>query len=252
MYDPSLGRFLARDPQPRQGTANLYEYVAANPGLSTDPSGMARECGQWDVRFDHVVNGEYNWTSENAPAGVDVTVKFTADPGCCCCTQMEIVQMIQIKEYSFWGGWKPMTDPERVGRYNAAIHFDANGWLVDTDRFWPWYRGGDTRIRGCAVQITDKPRRVRFPARVEFRDYAICTSGRDKDALYGETGWGFWVNGSGEVNAFYTTFVLQNGEHSGNNEPEPEAFNSNATVQAWNNSEGNKIPTVKPCCENRR
>jgi hypothetical protein len=42
MYDPSLGRFLSRDPLgPAGGQADLYEYVGDAPPNATDPSGMA-------------------------------------------------------------------------------------------------------------------------------------------------------------------------------------------------------------------
>jgi RHS repeat-associated protein len=43
-YDPSLGRFLSRDPlagNPRMcQTLNRYAYVTNNPATDTDPSGL--------------------------------------------------------------------------------------------------------------------------------------------------------------------------------------------------------------------
>lgn len=39
IYDPSLGRFLSRDPSGFAGGANVYRY-AADPLLSRDPTGL--------------------------------------------------------------------------------------------------------------------------------------------------------------------------------------------------------------------
>ena len=39
-YDPSMGRFLQRDPIGIRGGANVYAYASASPTLRLDPSGM--------------------------------------------------------------------------------------------------------------------------------------------------------------------------------------------------------------------
>jgi len=39
-YDPSLGRFLQRDPIGLAGGTNVYVYVRSAPGASADPSGL--------------------------------------------------------------------------------------------------------------------------------------------------------------------------------------------------------------------
>jgi hypothetical protein len=40
MYDPTLGRFLQRDPLGHVGGTNVYEYVADDPLGKTDPKGL--------------------------------------------------------------------------------------------------------------------------------------------------------------------------------------------------------------------
>ena len=42
-YDPSIGRFLQRDPIGIRGGTNVYAYVANNPAVWIDPSGL----GPW-------------------------------------------------------------------------------------------------------------------------------------------------------------------------------------------------------------
>jgi RHS repeat-associated protein len=44
-YDPSIGRFLSRDPIP---AVNFYAYVGNNPVMLTDPYGL---CPGWDPRW---------------------------------------------------------------------------------------------------------------------------------------------------------------------------------------------------------
>jgi RHS repeat-associated protein len=44
-YDPSLGRWLARDPIAENGGINLYEYVGGNPLTGIDPRGLTLETG---------------------------------------------------------------------------------------------------------------------------------------------------------------------------------------------------------------
>ncbi|MBS2037938.1 hypothetical protein JST97_23330, partial [bacterium] len=40
-YDPTLQRFISRDPLGTRGGANLYEYADSNPGRFVDPTGQA-------------------------------------------------------------------------------------------------------------------------------------------------------------------------------------------------------------------
>ena len=42
-YDPSIGRFLQRDPIGIIGGLNVYGYVTSNPVMSVDPTGLTRE-----------------------------------------------------------------------------------------------------------------------------------------------------------------------------------------------------------------
>jgi RHS repeat-associated protein len=244
-YSPAEERWMQVDPLGLKPGPNPYAYVDNNPINMVDPEGL-KGCGQWDVKFTKEVNGEYNYFSANSAGGVDATVIFKADASCCHCEDMRILQIVHQDEKAFWGGWKPLKVP---GKYNRSVHFDSNGWAVDTDRAEPWYRGGDTRWRSCAAQITDGPRANILPTRFIALDYAICVKGPDKDALYGETGWGYELNSKGKVTPFYVQFLLQNGEYSTNNEPDPAQFNQLPVVNAWNDNEGNKIPTVKPCSE---
>ncbi|MCG3137515.1 MAG: hypothetical protein HJJLKODD_01361 [Phycisphaerae bacterium] len=45
-YDPSLGRFLERDPIGIRGGLNVYEYVNSRPSVRIDPTGLfSIECG---------------------------------------------------------------------------------------------------------------------------------------------------------------------------------------------------------------
>jgi hypothetical protein len=41
MYAPQLGRFISRDPAGYVDGMNMYQFVASNPGLRTDPFGLA-------------------------------------------------------------------------------------------------------------------------------------------------------------------------------------------------------------------
>jgi len=44
-YDPTVGRWLSRDPIAEQGGLNLYQYVGSNPLNYSDPSGLAGGAG---------------------------------------------------------------------------------------------------------------------------------------------------------------------------------------------------------------
>jgi RHS repeat-associated protein len=46
-YDPAIGRFLQRDPIGIGGGVNVYGYVMHLPTLHVDPSGLARDRGNW-------------------------------------------------------------------------------------------------------------------------------------------------------------------------------------------------------------
>jgi hypothetical protein len=237
--DPTQGRFLSRDPAGDEGGPNAYQYADGRPTEEMDSSGMLRNCGTWDVKFDRIVNGTFRW-SGNTQAGVNVTVTFEANRNCCCCLQMKIVQMIQVKETNWLGYWYVVRDPKEIGVYNHSVHFDSEGWAVDSRGWSPWYEGGQV-WRGCAAQITDRPRRT-HEAIVSFRDYAICTDGPDKGVFFGETHWGFWIDHKGKV-------TEQVPAYTPDYEPDAAAFNNDPTVAAWNAKESNKIPTVRDCCD---
>ncbi len=46
-YNPSLGRYIQKDPIGFRGGINLYAYVQNNPVNYTDPSGLVKIYGRW-------------------------------------------------------------------------------------------------------------------------------------------------------------------------------------------------------------
>lgn len=56
-YSPSLGRFMQTDPILHSGGINLYGYVANNPVNSSDPWGLATDCGPGTVPVAQVAPG---------------------------------------------------------------------------------------------------------------------------------------------------------------------------------------------------
>ncbi|MCG3137518.1 MAG: hypothetical protein HJJLKODD_01364 [Phycisphaerae bacterium] len=96
-YDPSLGRFLERDPIGIRGGLNVYEYVASNPQKWVDPAGLDRwyrywnrwhryvTCGSatmgyWDVNFG-VPWGWWWVTSPIYAPGATTILPSTRPPG---------------------------------------------------------------------------------------------------------------------------------------------------------------------------
>src|SRR5690606_20003110 len=71
-YDPSIGRFTARDPVGYLDGLNRYAYVGNNPINFTDPNGllMRRVEMWWDTQAKGIVN-DYGGTA------ADVGVGFT-------------------------------------------------------------------------------------------------------------------------------------------------------------------------------
>jgi hypothetical protein len=68
LYDPTLGRFLSRDPIPG-GSANDYEYGAGNPVMNADPSG--RFYGIASMCYLIVMGGGYDPMCAEAPPPTD-------------------------------------------------------------------------------------------------------------------------------------------------------------------------------------
>jgi RHS repeat-associated protein len=61
LYDPTLGRFLSRDPMPG-GSANDYEYGAGNPVMNADPSGTFVSSPKV---WDYLAGAICNWAIRN-------------------------------------------------------------------------------------------------------------------------------------------------------------------------------------------
>jgi RHS repeat-associated protein len=68
LYNPTLGRFLSRDPIPG-GSANDYEYGAGNPVMNADPSG--RFYGIASMCYLIVIGGGYDPMCAEAPPHTD-------------------------------------------------------------------------------------------------------------------------------------------------------------------------------------
>jgi RHS repeat-associated protein len=52
-YDPTLNRFISRDPIGLAGGSNLYKYSANNPSTYTDPSGLLNPAGDSYIMDNH-------------------------------------------------------------------------------------------------------------------------------------------------------------------------------------------------------
>jgi len=74
-YDPSLGRFVQRDPIGLADGLNVYVYCTARPLPAVDPCGTDRwiewQCGLHPVVVVGPIGGEYYWL-EFGPAVYDV------------------------------------------------------------------------------------------------------------------------------------------------------------------------------------
>ena len=73
-YDPTMGRFISKDPAGMPDGVNRYAYVSNNPTNATDPSGMALET-PWDVfnvgvgavsLANNVRQGNWGWAAVDA------------------------------------------------------------------------------------------------------------------------------------------------------------------------------------------
>jgi len=284
-YSPALGRWIQADALGfSAGQDNFYAFVGNDPVSQTDPNGEGgggsssrggrapmrprtpvqplptNKCGNWSVTFTATVNGSFQWYWANTPAGVDATITYTPKAGCCCCTEIKILQTVRVIVPTLFGGneqggilyyyggdWKPDLTP---GQNNKSNHFDEAGTQIDaaTEGDW-WYTGGTPQFGRCKpetpARITDTPR-WNEKSRFFFADYAICTAGPDKDEYYGSISWGFGINSSG------TVYYQESRELTIHSTLVSAAdFNNNTAVKAWNDNEANKVPTVKPCCEER-
>jgi len=80
-YDPSVSRFLTRDPYGYPGGMNLYRYASNNPIMNMDPSGMF-DAWHW---YMNGMGGFSEWVDTNLMSGStanfgNVTGKY--DSGC--------------------------------------------------------------------------------------------------------------------------------------------------------------------------
>jgi RHS repeat-associated protein len=84
-YDPSIGRFISRDPIGFEGGINLYAYVQNNPVNWIDPWGLYTEITFWQPvghtssSFGHISSNVNGWNYSWGPNGWDRTYPNAAD-----------------------------------------------------------------------------------------------------------------------------------------------------------------------------
>ncbi len=91
-YDPSLGRFIQRDPIGLAGGLNVYAYVTNNPLIAVDPSALGSDfilTGappppwiNWPKVFIWVTGGRHCWLDD--PVKVRKAQKIAADVALVC------------------------------------------------------------------------------------------------------------------------------------------------------------------------
>jgi hypothetical protein len=84
-YDPTIGRWLSRDPIGEDGGTNLYRYVGNNPVNLTDPSGLLVETYYEGLQsgprpgFDRMIAslvGKHAYVRIAVPGDFDVTLEL--------------------------------------------------------------------------------------------------------------------------------------------------------------------------------
>ncbi len=152
MYDPLIGRWTSPDPA-AEPWENLHDFALAKPLSFSDSSGLStydsaneidpmevgsHDLTKYDARAFSVKNGTFTWenTSRTAMAqgnyvfwgqakfGFKVT--FSPNDSCPECDPIKMVQMVRMKHDG-------TVETDYSGGYNKSVHFDDEGWLIDTN-----------------------------------------------------------------------------------------------------------------------
>jgi len=172
-YDPSVGRFVTKDPIGMSGGENYYNYVDSNPINWTDPSGLIPLDTIWDtanVIYD-IVTGNWGDLALDAtamaipyvPAGLSKTRKAKQ-----CYVIGE--NMERVKKYA-----------NKIGaKYYKPRSKNSANWMKNNRR---WGRGIKERGDDVVDIGIDKSRRERSPYyAMEDREFSNYPNRRSADA----------------------------------------------------------------------
>jgi RHS repeat-associated protein len=197
-YNPTLGRWIQRDPIGYAGGINLYEYAGGRTTIEADPMGEYAFPNNFVPgmgTFDVTITSEP--AAANMPFRSHVQVEFhpsqaiiKQNKNCPICTEIQAIQFANTREYHWWGssdffGWHPDKD--------NPFFPGATPWRFG--RPWPLVSSDDPGAT-WGVRFTSTG------IRQEFRLYAVCTAGKDKGKSFGfaswghEFNWGFWTGGN--------------------------------------------------------
>ena len=231
-YDPSLGRFVQRDPIGYAAGWNLYQYVRGGPVNLVDPTGLedavytdlkGNEYGDWKYRDEQASVGEVR--ADELPNNLKAharnlyyfvkRIQFHPKNECDC---DEIAFISAAKIVGINGAtYRAPADQDHVTNRTSE-----SGWAIDrnANRKYAWFGykndgtpgtnviAGYRKVgrSGSEVQfafLADRPVGTRSDLNQHrmYESCAICKKGSDVNVLYACLTWGFQVDAKGRVTA---------------------------------------------------
>ena len=185
-YDPTLGRFLSRDPLHRRRWGNPYTYVRAQPLISNDPSGLERQTVIAPGTFNVDIDAD---AANSTRIIVDITYVLTRRE-CQCCDEAWFVQISTYRSLTQGEGW-------HVDPWRSALDRSVDAKQKHPDARSPYYPYQPPHKEGrCYLTMKDAPEYVGVAGPIawaswRFETCVVCTAGRGgyNRAILGCTRW---------------------------------------------------------------